>query len=138
MNINCNNRGDNGRNPYVTNIMCETLQNPFFRRALWTGEHLQVTLMCIPMGSEIGLEIHEDTDQMLYIEQGNALVKMGKSQQNMDYCRCVSEGDVILIPVGMWHNLLNSGQTSLKVWSVYAPPHHPAGVLHCTRADAEA
>lgn len=138
MNINCNNRGDYGLNPYVTNIKCETLQNPFFRRALWTGEHLQMTLMCIPMGSEIGLEIHEDTDQMLYIEQGNALVKMGKSQQNMDYCRCVSEGDVILIPVGMWHNLLNSGQTSLKVWSVYAPPHHPAGVIHCTRADEEA
>lgn len=101
---------DNGPNPYVTNIEKATLENPFFRRALWTGAHLQLTLMCIPPCGEIGLEMHPNLDQFLRLEQGRGRVMMGPAQDNLNFQRNVSDGFAVFIPAGTWHNLVNTGK----------------------------
>ena len=99
--------------------------------------HLQMTLMCIPPGGDIGLEIHEDTDQYIRIEMGRALVRMGTCKNQMDFQQNLFRGDGIFIPAGTWHNIINTGRNSLKVSSIYAPPHHPYGTVHRTKKDAE-
>ncbi|MCD5323270.1 MULTISPECIES: cupin domain-containing protein [Pontibacillus] len=127
---------DYGPNPYVVNINEATLQNQTYRTALWTGEHLQVTLMSIDVGDDIGLEIHPDVDQFLRIEQGQGLVQMGKKKDQLTYERNVSDDFAIMIPAGTWHNVTNTGNTPLKLYSIYAPPNHPFGTVHNTKADA--
>jgi mannose-6-phosphate isomerase-like protein (cupin superfamily) len=129
---------DNGPNPYVTNIEKATLENPFFRRALWTGAHLQLTLMCIPPCGEIGLEMHPNLDQFLRLEQGRGRVMMGPAQDNLNFQRNVSDGFAVFIPAGTWHNLVNTGKEPIKLYSIYAPVQHPAGTIHCTKADSDA
>lgn len=129
---------DYGPEPFVVNIAEATMRNSTFRTALWTGNHLQLTLMSISVRDEIGLEIHPDTDQFLRIEQGHGLVKMGGSRDNLNFQRRVSPGDAILVPAGTWHNLINEGNVPLKLYSIYAPPKHPRGTVHRTRADAMA
>ncbi len=129
---------DYGPQPLVLNIEKATKQNNTFRTALWTGTHLQVTLMSINVGEDIGAEIHPHTDQFLRIEQGRGLVKMGNSQDNMNLQASVSDNDVIIVPAGTWHNIINSGNIPLKLYSIYAPPRHPHGTVHNTRADAMA
>ena len=126
-----------GPEPFAANIERLTSQNPNFRTALWTGKHLQVTLMCIPVGSSIGLENHCDTDQFIRIESGCALVKMGKCKDNLDFQCRVSSGYAIVIPAGTWHNVVNTGCAPLKLYSIYAPPKHPFGTVHKTKDDAE-
>ncbi|MGN0131946.1 MAG: cupin domain-containing protein [Lachnospiraceae bacterium] len=128
---------DKGPDPYVANIERLAMQNPNFRTAVWTGSHLQLTMMCIPPCGEIGLEIHEDTDQYIRVEQGCAVVKMGKCRKQQDFQQNVSRGDVIFVPAGTWHNVINMGSCPLRVSSVYAPPHHPKGTIHHTKEDAE-
>ena len=96
-----------------------------------------MTLMCIPPGGDIGLEIHEDTDQYIRIEMGRALVRMGTCKNQMDFQQNLFRGDGIFIPAGTWHNIINTGRNSLKVSSIYAPPHHPYGTVHRTKKDAE-
>lgn len=129
---------DFGPDPFVVNIEKATLENPFFRRALWTGTHLQLTLMCIPPGGEIGLEMHPDLDQFLRLEQGRGRVMMGPTQDNLNFQRNVSDGFAIFIPAGTWHNLVNTGNEPIKLYSIYAPVQHPAGTIHCTKADSDA
>lgn len=129
---------DFGPEPYVTNIEEDTVATIDFRRVAWTGAHLQLTLMSIAVGEDIGLERHDDTDQFLRIEQGTALVKMGPSADDLSYEVEAGEEFAILVPTGMWHNIINVGDTELKVYSIYAPSHHPHGAVHHTKADAEA
>ena len=129
---------DYGPDPYVTNITEVTLENPFFRRALWTGPHLQLTLMCIPPDGEIGLEMHSNLDQFLRLEQGRGRVMMGPSPNCLKYQRNVADDYVIFIPAGTWHNLINTGDEPIKLYSIYAPVQHPAGTIHCTKADSDA
>lgn len=129
---------DFGPDPYVVNIEKATLENPFFRRALWTGTYLQLTLMCIPPNGDIGLEMHPNLDQFLRLEQGQGRVMMGSSQDNLTYQRNVSDGYAIFIPAGTWHNLVNTGNEPIKLYSIYAPVQHPAGTIHCTKADSDA
>lgn len=121
----------------VTNVARQAMQNTDFRSTLWTGSFGQMTLMSIPVCSDIGLEIHEDTDQMIRIEQGNALAEMGECKDRLDYRVRVCRGDLIFVPAGTWHNVTNTGRIPLKVSTVYAPPHHPAGTVHHTKEDAE-
>lgn len=130
-------RADYIPRPYVADVSNQAMQNTDFRMELWTGCHAQMTLMCIPAGSDIGLEVHEDTDQMIRIEQGMALVKMGECEKQLDFQARVCTGDVIFVPAGTWHNIINMGRNSLKVSSVYTPPHHPVGTVHHTKKDAE-
>ena len=128
---------DMGCKPVVVDIERFTKSNQNYRTALWTGEHLQVTLMCIPAGGDIGAEVHCDTDQLLYIESGCALAVTGSCRNQMTCRRKATEGCAVIIPAGTWHNLVNIGNTPLKVYSIYAPPHHPFGTVQRTKKDAQ-
>jgi len=132
------NISDHGPCPFVTDINQATLANPNFRTALWTGTHLQVTLMCIPPGGEVGLEIHPDTDQFLRVESGCGCAMMGPRRCALSYRAPVRDGSAIVIPAGTWHNVVNTGCCPLKLYSIYAPPHHPWGTVHRTKAQADA
>lgn len=129
---------DYGPNPFVININEASKQNNTFRTALWTGEHLQVTLMSIDVGDDIGLEIHPNIDQFIRIEEGQGLVQMGSSKDRLNFQAKAYDDFAIMIPAGTWHNVINTGDKPLKVYSIYAPPQHPYGTVHKTKADAEA
>jgi len=127
-----------GRQPFVIDIVEAADRNRNFRTAIWTGDHLQVTLMHIRVGEDIGLEIHHNVDQFLRIEEGYGFVQMGDRQNNLTYQRRVSEDDAIMVPAGTWHNITNTGNRPLKLYTIYAPPEHPFGTVHPTKADATA
>lgn len=129
---------DYGPNPYVTNINRATLNNNNYRRVLWTGQHLQSTLMSIPPGGEIGLEVHPGTDQFLRVESGFGMAMMGPAQNNLNYRQQVRNDSAIFVPAGTWHNVVNTGRVALKLYSIYAPPHHPHGTVQKTKAQADA
>lgn len=133
----CKQKSDHGSAPYVTNVEQMAGRNNNFRAAIWTGENLQMTLMCIPPCAEIGLEIHEDTDQIIRVERGNALVKIGQCRCSQDAQKRLCQGDAVFVPAGTWHNIINTGRCSLRVSSVYAPPKHQRGTVHQTKEEAE-
>lgn len=128
--------GDYGPQPFVININEATKRNQTYRTALWTGNYLQMTLMSIGVGDDIGLEMHHDTDQFLRIEQGQGIVRMGQGPDNLAFERSVSDDSAIIVPAGTWHNVINTGNIPLKLYSIYAPPHHPHGTVERTKADA--
>lgn len=128
---------DLGLIPSTVNITRASRQNHNFRTALWTGNQLQLTVMCIPFHGEIGWELHPSTDQLIRVEEGRASVHIGKNRDQMTFHRCLGAGDAVLIPCGIWHNVVNTGNRTLKLSSVYAPPQHPRGTVHRTRADAQ-
>ncbi|HOA20406.1 MAG TPA: cupin domain-containing protein [Sedimentibacter sp.] len=129
---------DYGKEPYVVNINEITKQNNNYRSALWTGDHLQLTLMSIPVGGDIGLEVHPNADQFLRIEEGQGTVTMGDSKDNLTYRENVYDDYAIFIPMGKWHNVVNTGRIPLKMYSIYAPPLHPKGVIQKTKEEAHA
>lgn len=128
---------DYGPEPFAINIEDATKQNTNFRTALWTGEFLQLTLMSINVGDDIGLEIHYDHDQFIRIEQGQGIVKMGDCEDKLYFQAQVYEDYAIFIPAGKWHNLINTGCVPLKLYSIYAPPEHPHGTIHETKENAQ-
>lgn len=128
---------DSGPNPYAANMPCVAVNNQNYRTAFWTGNHLQLTLMCIPAGDDIGVEIHEDTDQYIRVEEGNALAMMGQTESCMNMQWELCAGDAIFVPSGTWHNVINISNCPLKLTSVYAPPHHPHGTIHQTKEDSQ-
>lgn len=137
MNYECNrNRTDYGPNPYVIDMKQSSGKNQNFRTTVWTGCHLQMTVMSILPREDIGFEVHEDTDQFIRIEQGNAVVKMGSCRCQQEFQRRICEGDAVFVPAGTWHNVINVGQCPLKVSSIYTPPNHRPGTVHRTKADA--
>ncbi|MDD6733114.1 MAG: cupin domain-containing protein [Lachnospiraceae bacterium] len=121
----------------VANVNDCAITNRNYRKEFWTGCYLQMTLMSIPVCSDVGVEIHKDMDQMIRIEQGKALVKSGKTKQCLDYTKCAGKNDVIFVPAGTWHNIINTGNVALKLSSVYAPPHHPVGTVQASKEDSE-
>lgn len=127
---------DYGPKPFVININEATKQNNTFRTALWTGTHFQVTLMSLKAGEDIGLEIHPDVDQFLRVEQGQGIVRMGRREDNLNFERRIADDSAIIIPAGTWHNVINTGNSPLKLYSIYAPPQHPHGTVHVSKADA--
>lgn len=129
---------DYGPNPFVVDIAKATLSNSTFRTALWTGSHLQLTVMCIPVGEEIGLEVHPNVDQFLRIENGQGVVLMGNRKDNLYFKQPVFDNSAIFIPAGTWHNLINTGNEPLKLYTIYSPPNHPWGTVHKTKEVAEA
>ena len=128
---------DYGREPFAFNIHHATTKNQNFRTTLWTGNHLQLTLMSIPVNSDIGVEMHPDVDQFVRVESGRAKIYFGNSRNSLREAEVVNENYAILIPAGTWHNIVNIGICPLKVYSLYAPPQHPFGTVHKTKADAE-
>lgn len=127
---------DHGADPAVLNIESYTLANSDFRTAFWTGGKLQVTLMSIPVGEDIGLENHPDTDQFLRIEDGEAKVMMGDAQDSFDFIETANGDFAVFIPAGKWHNIVNTGDKPLKLYSIYTPVEHPHGTVHATRQEA--
>ncbi len=128
---------DYGPKPFVVNIEKATKQNDNYRTALWTGNHLQVTLMSINVGDDIGLEMHPNLDQFIRIEDGQGLVKMGEKKDKLNFQANVRDNFAIIIPAGTWHNLINTGNKPIKLYSIYAPPQHPFGTIQETKKDAE-
>lgn len=128
---------DKGAVPCVKDVHGQAVLNKNFRTTIWTGAYMQMTLMCIPEHEDIGLEVHEEADQFLRVEKGRAVVKMGDCQCRPDFWQVADEGDVIYVPAGKWHNIYNEGDCALKLSVCYAPPQHPIGTVHCTKADAE-
>ena len=124
---------DYGPHPFVIDINQATRQNQTFRTALWTGEHLQLTLMSIGVGEDIGLEMHPNVDQFLRVEQGFGVVEMGSSKNTMDFRRTIQYDFAIIIPAGTWHNIINIGNSPLRLYSIYAPPNHPFNTVHLTK-----
>jgi len=94
--------------------------------------------MSIPVGESIGLEVHPNVDQFLRIEDGQGLVQMGVSRDHLTFRQPVFDDSAIFIPAGTWHNVTNTGHQPLKLYSIYAPPNHPHGTVHQTKAAAEA
>lgn len=127
---------DYGTEPTVLNIEAYTLANDNFRQTLWTGENLQLTLMSIPAGGEVGLELHPDIDQFLRIEEGEGSVMMGDAKDDLSFVESVKADFVILVPAGKWHNIVNTGSKPLKLYSIYAPVEHPHGTVHKTQVEA--
>lgn len=128
---------DYGPEPFVTNIDKASILNRNYRTALWTGNHLQVTLMSIPVDGEIGLEVHPDTDQFIKIVKGYGITKMGASKEQLSYQQSVCGGYAVFVPAGTWHNIINTGTCPMKIYTVYAPPHHPHGTVQATKAIAD-
>jgi len=128
---------DNGPSPIVANIVTAAIDNTNYRTTMWTGNNLQLTLMSIEPGHDIGLEVHDTHDQFLRIEQGLATVSMGPSQDQLRTWQA-SMSDAVFVPAGTWHNLACIGEVPLKVYSIYAPPQHAHGTIHVTKEEAEA
>ncbi len=129
---------DFGGDPLVINIENYTLENENFRTAIWTGEFFQLTVMSIPVGGEVGLEIHHDIEQFLRIEEGDAEVLMGDKKDELTFVRQAGDDDVIFVPAGKWHNVVNKGDKPLKLYSIYAKPEHPFGTVHKDKAESDA
>lgn len=116
---------------FIGDIEERTEANADFRRVLYTGPHIQLVLMALQPGEEIGEEIHADTDQFFRVEEGKGEVWIDGQQGRI-------ESDVaIVVPAGARHNIRNTGHKPLKLYTLYAPPHHEDGTVHHTKSDAE-
>ena len=110
-----------------------TLDNNFFRQVLFTGKHLQLVVMCLQPGEDIGKEMHANVDQFFRVEQGQAKFIFGDKEEHL-----VGDGDAVIVPAGTYHNVINaSAAKPLKLYTVYGPPVHPAGTVHKNKIEAE-
>ena len=117
---------------YKTNIEKDTLDNNNFRKVLYTSKHVQLVLMSLRPGQEIGEEIHHENDQFFRIEGGHGKCIIDDNEYE------IKDGDAIVIPTGSKHNIINiDTQTDLKMYTLYAPPHHKDGILRHTKKEAE-
>jgi mannose-6-phosphate isomerase-like protein (cupin superfamily) len=118
---------------YVTNIENKTLDNDNFREVLFTAPGMQLVLMTLRVGEEIGLETHDDVDQFIRIESGQGKALLNGKEHALE------DGSAIVIPRGTEHNVINVSKSEpLKLYSIYTPPEHPDGTVHRTKADADA
>ncbi|WP_257558146.1 cupin domain-containing protein [Sphingobium sp. CFD-2] len=117
---------------FVGNIEELTVSNSNFRQVLYTGHNLQLVIMAIAPGEEIGEEVHEDRDQFFRVESGEGEVQID------GLSTAVRAEDAIIVPAGARHNILNRGTTPLQLYTIYGPPEHVDGTVHRTKADAEA
>jgi len=111
--------------------------NNNYRASIWTGTKLQLTVMSIKPNEDIGVEMHDDVDQLIFIVKGCAKVYTGDSDKNLQYKEEVSAGDLVCIPLKTWHNIVNCDNKPLKLYSVYAPVNHPYGTKQKNKGDAE-
>ena len=128
---------DNGPKPNAFNIETETVDNANYRTVAWSGKYLQVTLMSIPVGESIGLESHPDTDQFLRLDAGQGRVTMGPSEDDLPFQQDVEDGWAVMVPAGTWHDIINTGDEPMRLYAIYAPVHHAAGIVQETAEDAE-
>ena len=128
---------DHGGEPYVAHIEDLTEANTTFRTAVWTGSNLQLTVMSIPVGGDVGKEIHNDVEQFLRLEEGEGEVFFGQSEDTMTSYGKVKSGDCIIVPKATWHNIKNIGDEPMKLYSIYSPTEHPRGTVHQTMAEGQ-
>ena len=117
---------------YCDNIEQRTVENDNFRQVLYTGKHLQLVVMTLPPGCDIGEEVHEDRDQFFRFEEGKGVVDIDGVENP------VEDDFAVIVPAGARHNVRNTGSEPLRLYTVYGPPEHMDGVVHATKADAEA
>jgi mannose-6-phosphate isomerase-like protein (cupin superfamily) len=116
---------------FHTNIEKETVENKNFRKVLYTAAYMQLVLMSLRPGEDIGLEVH-GVDQFFRFEKGKGKVIIGNNEYE------VKDGDAIIVPAGMSHNVINTSETEeLKLYTLYAPPHHKDGIIRETKEEAE-
>lgn len=123
---------------WVGDIEQATLGNRTFRTVLFTGSHLQLTVMRLAAGEEIGRERHAHLDQFIRVEAGRARLELGASADVVDETYDLGEDWAVIVPAGTWHNVLNDGVDEVKLYSLYAPPEHASGTIHRAKADADA
>jgi mannose-6-phosphate isomerase-like protein (cupin superfamily) len=116
----------------IKNILQQAKDNQYFRQVLATDKNVQVVIMSIPPGGEIGAETHPDNDQTLYLVEGAGQVVL--DGQAAEY----SAGDLVLVPAGTLHNFVAGADEPMKIITTYSPPHHPDGTVHKTKAEADA
>lgn len=129
---------DHGGEPFVVDIEDYTKENTNFRTTVWTGSSLQMTLMSIPVGGDIGAEIHDDIEQFVRIESGKGEVYIGDTEETMQLYAVVGDDDIIMIPRGKWHNIKNTGDKPMKLYSLYSPAEHAKGAIHVTMEEGQA
>lgn len=117
---------------YITNIEKETLENGNFRKVLFTAKHMQLVVMSIPVGGDIGMETHHDVDQFIRVESGKAKSILNGVERELE------DDFSVIIPAGTEHNIVNIGDEDLKLYSIYAKPEHKKGTIHTTKEEAEA
>jgi mannose-6-phosphate isomerase-like protein (cupin superfamily) len=118
-------------NGYITNIEHDTLANEDFRRVLYTGRHMQLVLMTVPPGEDLGLETHDEHDQFIRIEAGTGVAQLGGESSRL------GDGSIVVIPAGVEHNILNTSPSEpLRLYTLYSPPEHADGTVHHTKEDA--
>ena len=122
---------------WVADVERATLDNDTFRTVLYTGEHTQLTVMRLGPGEDIGREMHPHLDQFLRLEQGSARVELGRGEDDVEETHEVEDDWAIIVPAGVWHNVVNTGPGDVKLYSLYSPPEHPDGTVHRTKEDAE-
>ena len=127
---------DRGKKPVVEDIEAMTLANENYRTTIWSGSKLQVTVMTIQPGDDVGLEIHEGIEQFLRIEAVEGLCEMGPSETDLSFRQEVKDGSAIFVPADTWHNISNTGSVPLKLYTIYAGPDHVPGTVHPTHQDA--
>jgi mannose-6-phosphate isomerase-like protein (cupin superfamily) len=123
---------------WVGDIEQATIDNSTFRTVLFTGSNLQLTVMRLGPGEEIGIEMHPGHDQFIRVEEGAARVTFGPSKEEVAETHDVEDDWAVVIPAGTWHNVVNTGDGELKLYSLYGPPEHPDGTVHRTKAEADA
>lgn len=115
---------------FVSNIVDKTLSNSFFRQVLYTSKHMQLVVMCLQKGEDIGVEVHEHVDQFFRIESGEAKFIINGEESFL------RDDNIAIVPAGAKHNVINIGNTELKLYTIYTPPNHIDGRIHKTKADA--
>jgi mannose-6-phosphate isomerase-like protein (cupin superfamily) len=119
-------------NGYHDDIEQQTVGNDDFRRVLYTGSHLQLVLMSLPPGCDIGAEVHEDRDQFFRFEEGRGQVDIDDNSYD------VVDGSAVVVPAGARHNVRNTGDVPLKLYTLYGPPEHKDGIVQATKEEADA
>ncbi len=116
---------------YVTNIETKTLENEFFREVLFTAERIQLVVMALQPGEEIGEEVHDDVDQFIRVEAGDGKAVLDGEES------ALGDGSIVVIPAGTRHNVINTSTTqALKLYTIYSPPEHPDGTINRDKAEA--
>jgi len=122
---------DEHKKGFFVDIEEETIQNKKFRKVLYTGHHLQLVLMTLQVKEDIGMEVHPDIDQFFRFEEGRGKFIINGNEYK------VTDGDSIIVPAGSKHNVINTGNSPLKMYTIYAPPHHQDGIEYTTKKEAE-
>lgn len=123
------NKSDSG---YSVNIEEKSIKNTYFRKVLFTGPNSQLVIMSLNPNEDIGMEVHENIDQFIRVERGKAKAILDGKEH------ILSAGSAVIIPSGTRHNIINASKSeSLKLYTIYSPPHHPDGTIHKTKDEAE-